>query len=176
MANSYLQNLQVMRAQVIAEHEETLKSIDSLIARFGATTASASPVAVNATDAPVAAANTGGKRGRPKKNAVAAVAAPAEAKAPKAPKVAKSKKPKSPNKIRLNMSDVSAFTAQALTAEPKTKNQIASMYINHHGLPVEFTAQIERGVYITLMEMEKNNSVNTQKLASDARIKLYSKK
>jgi hypothetical protein len=175
MANSYLQNLQVMRAQVIAEHEETLKSIDSLIARFGATTASASPVAVTATAAPVAA-NTGGKRGRPKKNAVAAVAAPAEAKAPKAPKVAKSKMPKSPNKIRLNMSDVSAFTAQALTAEPKTKNQIASMYINHHGLPVEFTAQIERGVYITLMEMEKNNSVNTQKLATDARIKLYSKK
>ncbi|MFY8034820.1 MAG: hypothetical protein ACOVMN_09890 [Flexibacteraceae bacterium] len=178
MANSYLQNLQVMRAQVIAEHEETLKSIDSLIARFGTTTASASPVAVAAATAPVAAASTGGKRGRPKKDAVAAasVAAPAEPKAPKAPKAAKSKKPKSPNKIRLNMSDVAAFTASALTAEPKTKNEIAGMYINHHGLPVEFTAQIERGVYITLMEMEKTNSVNTQKLASDARIKLYSKK
>lgn len=165
-----------MRAQVIAEHEETLKSIDSLIARFGATTASASPVAVAAPTAPAAAPSTGGKRGRPKKDAVAATtadAAPAEAKAPKA---AKSKKPKSPNKIRLNMSDVAAFTASALTSEPKTKNEIAGMYINHHGLPVEFTAQIERGVYITLMEMEKTNAVNTQKLATDARIKLYSKK
>lgn len=168
-----------MRAQVIAEHEETLKSIDSLIARFGATTASASPVAVAAPTAPAAAPSTGGKRGRPKKDAVAATtsdAAPAEAKAPKAPKAAKSKKPKSPNKIRLNMSDVAAFTASALTSEPKTKNEIAGMYINHHGLPVEFTAQIERGVYITLMEMEKTNAVNTQKLATDARIKLYSKK
>ena len=174
MANSYLQNLQVMRAQVIAEHEETLKSIDSLIARFGATTA---PTSVAAITAPATAASKGGKRGRPKKNAVAAsVAAPAEPKAPKAPKAAKAKKPKSPNKIRLNMADVAAFTAQALTAEPKTKNEIAGMYINHHGLPVEFTAQIERGVYITLMEMEKTNSVNTKKLASDARIKLYSKK
>ena len=168
MANSYLQNLQVMRAQVIAEHEETLKSIDSLIARFGATTA---PTSVAAITAPATAASKGGKRGRPKKNAVAA-----EPKAPKAPKAAKAKKPKSPNKIRLNMADVAAFTAQALTAEPKTKNEIAGMYINHHGLPVEFTAQIERGVYITLMEMEKTNSVNTKKLASDARIKLYSKK
>jgi hypothetical protein len=168
MANSYLQNLQVMRAQVIAEHEETLKSIDSLIARFGATTA---PTSVAAITAPATAASKGGKRGRPKKDAVAT-----EPKAPKAPKAAKAKKPKSPNKIRLNMADVAAFTAQALTAEPKTKNEIAGMYINHHGLPVEFTAQIERGVYITLMEMEKTNSVNTKKLASDARIKLYSKK
>ena len=157
MANSYLQNLQVMRAQVIAEHEETLKSIDSLIARFGATTA---PTSVAAITAPATAASKGGKRGRPKKNAVAT-----EPKAPKAPKAAKAKKPKSPNKIRLNMADVAAFTAQALTAEPKTKNEIAGMYINHHGLPVEFTAQIERGVYITLMEMEKTNSVNTKKLA-----------
>lgn len=173
MANSYLENLQVMRAQVIAEHEETLKSIDSLIARFGASTTSTATVAKSATAAPTAA--TTGKRGRPKGSVatVATAEVPAEVKAPKA---AKPKKANSPKKIRLNMPDVAAFTAQSLTAEPKTKNEIAAMYSNTHGLPTEFTAQVERGVYITLMEMEKNKTVNTQKLASDARIKLYSKK
>jgi hypothetical protein len=173
MANSYLENLQVMRAQVIAEHEETLNSIDSLIARFGA--APASTVTVGKPAAAVVKASTGGKRGRPKGSVAATVSAdaPVEAKATKAPKA---KKANSPKKIRLNMPDVAAFTAQSLTAEPKTKNEIAAMYSSTHGLPSEFTAQVERGVYITLMEMEKNKTVNTQKLASDARIKLYSKK
>jgi len=174
MANSYLENLQVMRAQVIAEHEETLKSIDSLIARFGASTTSSTTTSKPATSTSTAA--TTGKRGRPKKGSVATAAiaeAPAVA---KAPKVAKSKKANSPKKIRLNMPDVAAFTAQSLTAEPKTKNEIAAMYSSTHGLPSEFTAQVERGVYITLMKMEENKMVNTQKLASDARIKLYSKK
>lgn len=175
MANSYLENLQVMRAQVIAEHEETLNSIDSLIARFGAVPASTATVGKPASV--VVSASKGGKRGRPKGSvAVAATVsadAPVEAKAPKAPKA---KKANSPKKIRLNMPDVAAFTAQSLTAEPKTKNEIAAMYSSTHGLPSEFTAQVERGVYITLMEMEKNKTVSTQKLASDARIKLYSKK
>jgi len=173
MANSYLENLQVMRAQVIAEHEETLKSIDSLIARFGASTTSSTT-----TRKPAAAASTAattGKRGRPKGSVATAAIAEAPA-AAKAPKVAKSKKANSPKKIRLNMPDVAAFTAQSLTAEPKTKNEIAAMYSSTHGLPSEFTAQVERGVYITLMKMEENKMVNTQKLASDARIKLYSKK
>jgi hypothetical protein len=35
MAKSYIDNLHEMRAQIVAEHEQTLKSIDSLISRFG---------------------------------------------------------------------------------------------------------------------------------------------
>jgi hypothetical protein len=174
MANTYLDNLQVMRAQIIAEHEETLKSIDSLITRFSATVAT-SNVSNNATKDQAKISNTSGKRGRPKGASATATSSEVIVE-PKTAKAPKGKKANSFKKIRLNMPDVAAFTAQALTAEPKTKNEIAAMYANLHGLPSDFTAQVERGVYIILMEMEKNKTVNTQKLASDARIKLYSKK
>lgn len=171
MAKSYIDNLHEMRAQIVAEHEQTLKSIDSLISRFGT-----SEVVVNtnanaaSTTSSLPTATTGAKRGRKPKSEATATVKTAEV------KPAKAKKGKvAEAKIRLTMSDVIAFTHSQLNAEPKTKNVIAAKYAEVNGLAPEHLSQIERGVYMVLMDMEKKGQVKTVKDTADARIKLYSK-